>query len=172
MYQKMPTGLSPEIAHFNMKATSKEDIYVNVSCGPPICVPSLWPPYLCPLSVSSACGPPICVPPICGPPICVPSLWPPYLCPQPVVPICVPPICVPSLWPPYLCPQPVVPICVPSLWPVAKAMRCSTLYPVKQLMCTGCVSNTEMVTLSQFTMSRCELHHFTCVLFHIQCNML
>eukprot|EP00731_Ephydatia_muelleri_P030266 Em0021g789a len=29
MYQKMPTGLSPEIAHFNMKATSKEDIYVN-----------------------------------------------------------------------------------------------------------------------------------------------
>ena len=31
MYQKMPTGLSPEIAHFNMKGTSTEDIYVNVS---------------------------------------------------------------------------------------------------------------------------------------------
>ena len=30
MYKKMPTGLSPEIVHFNMTEGAKEDIYVQV----------------------------------------------------------------------------------------------------------------------------------------------
>ncbi len=30
MYETMPTGLSPEIAHFNITKTSKEDIYIKV----------------------------------------------------------------------------------------------------------------------------------------------
>ena len=30
MYKQMPTGLSPEIAHFNMSRKSKRDIYVKV----------------------------------------------------------------------------------------------------------------------------------------------
>lgn len=31
MYDNMPTGLSPEIVHFNMSKQSEEDIYVKVS---------------------------------------------------------------------------------------------------------------------------------------------
>lgn len=31
MYEAMPTGLSPEIVHFNISKQSKEDIYVKVS---------------------------------------------------------------------------------------------------------------------------------------------
>ena len=30
MYETMPTGLSPEIVHFNMSADASEDIYVQV----------------------------------------------------------------------------------------------------------------------------------------------
>ena len=30
MYKDMPTGLSPEIVHFNMRAGAEEDIYVKV----------------------------------------------------------------------------------------------------------------------------------------------
>ena len=30
MYKQMPTGLSPEIVHFNMSRKSKRDIYVKV----------------------------------------------------------------------------------------------------------------------------------------------
>ena len=30
MYELMPTGLSPEIVHFNMSNYAKEDIYVKV----------------------------------------------------------------------------------------------------------------------------------------------
>lgn len=30
MYDKMPTGLSPEIVHFNMSKNAEEDIYVKV----------------------------------------------------------------------------------------------------------------------------------------------
>ena len=33
MYKLMPTGLSPEIVHFNMSSSSKEDIYVKVKDG-------------------------------------------------------------------------------------------------------------------------------------------
>ena len=32
MYRQMPTGLSPEIVHFNMSRKSKRDIYVRVFC--------------------------------------------------------------------------------------------------------------------------------------------
>ena len=33
MYKEMATGLSPEIAHFDMTAGAQEDIYVKVSAG-------------------------------------------------------------------------------------------------------------------------------------------
>jgi len=34
MYDLMPTGLSPEIVHFNMSSDAPEDIYVKVSVYP------------------------------------------------------------------------------------------------------------------------------------------
>ena len=41
MYKQMPTGLSPEIVHFNMSRKSKRDIYVRVFS---VCIPVLFFP--------------------------------------------------------------------------------------------------------------------------------
>ena len=38
MYKQMPTGLSPEITHFNITKGAKADIYVKVSVCVCVCV--------------------------------------------------------------------------------------------------------------------------------------